>query len=458
VPSSSSSLASQLAEVPNSKLKSLIASLTPEEAEIALHCWELWRRPSQAIPSGNWINWLIKAGRGFGKTRTGAETVRQWIGEGERYVNLIGATADDARDIMVEGESGILAVCPRHERPIYKAAKRCLDWPSGAHSLIFTADEPERLRGKQHGKLWCDELGSWRYPESWDQAMFGLRLGRNPQAVITTTPRPTEIIKSLVSDKNTFVTNGSTFDNKANLAGAFLTQIVKKYEGTRLGRQELYAEILDDNPGALWNRAMIDKGRVAKVPALYRIVVAIDPAVSANLDSDETGIGAAGLGENGEVYILEDASVSMASPNEWGAAAVALFDRVQADRIVAEVNQGGDLVEANIRAQRSHIPYTPVHAKRGKALRAEPVAALYEQGKVHHVGYFPKLEDQMCDWNPTAGNQKSPDRVDWLVYAVLDLLPGVALPPASGEITRIGSYRRQSVDQDLDFEDEDEYD
>jgi phage terminase large subunit-like protein len=417
--------------------------------------WSALARENQRLPAGDWVTWLILAGRGFGKTRTGAETVRQWVSEGEQYVNLIGATADDARDIMIQGESGILACCPRDERPIYKKSERCLLWPNGAKSLIFTADEPERLRGKQHGKLWADELGAWRYPESWDQALFGLRLGKRPQAVVTTTPRPTPIIRLLVSESTTHVTRGSTHDNKANLAPTFFSQIIAKYENTRLGRQELYAEILDDNPGALWNRSVIDAGRVGKAPALRRIVVAIDPAVSANIDSDETGIGAAGLGENGEVYVLEDASKTMASPNVWGAAAVELFDRLQADRIVAEVNQGGDLVEANIRAQRAHIPFTGVHARRGKALRAEPVAALYEQGKVHHVGYFPKLEDQMCDWNPTVGNQKSPDRVDWLVYAVLDLLPGVALPPASGEITRIGSYRAQTVDQDLDFEDDD---
>lgn len=419
--------------------------------------WGSLARENQRIPTGSWVTWLILAGRGFGKTRTGAETVRRWIGDGEQYVNLIGATADDARDIMIQGESGILACCPPHERPIYKKSERCLIWPSGAKSLIFTADEPERLRGKQHGKLWADELAAWRYPESWDQALLGLRLGKKPQAVVTTTPRPTPIIRLLVGEATTHVTRGSTHDNKDNLAPTFLSQIIAKYENTRLGRQELYAEILDDNPGALWNRSIIDAARVEKAPALRRIVVAIDPAVTANIDSDETGIGAAGLGEDGDVYVLEDASMAMASPNAWGAAAVSLFDRLEADRIIAEVNQGGDLVEANIRAQRSHIPFTAVHAKRGKALRAEPVAALYEQKKVHHVGYFPQLEDQMCDWNPTIANQKSPDRVDWLVYAILDLLPEVALPPASGEITRISAYRAASVaDFHDDFEDDDD--
>jgi phage terminase large subunit-like protein len=259
--------------------------------------------------------------------------------------------------------------------------------------------------------------------------MFGLRLGRNPRAVVTTTPRPNKLVKGLLSSQNTAITRGSTYDNKANLAPTFLDQIVKKYEGTRLGQQELYGAVLDDNPGALWTRAVIESGRVKKHPRLTRIVIGVDPAVSANETSDDTGIGAAGLGIDGEVYILDDATEIMASPHVWGKAVVACFDKHRADRVVAEVNQGGDLVESNIRAQRAYIPIKKVHAKKGKALRAEPVAALYEQGKVHHVGCFPELEDEMCDWNPTLANQKSPNRIDWMVYAVTELLPGIALPP-----------------------------
>src|SRR5512145_460299 len=440
MPSSPSSLALQLASLPKEKLSSLIKSLTPEEAQQALHCWELWRRPEQAIPSGDWTTWLIQAGRGFGKTRTGVETVRYWISAGEQYVNLIGATADDARDIMVNGESGILATCPRDERPIYKPSHRCLIWPTGAKSLIFTADEPERLRGKQHSKLWADELGSWRYADAWDQAMLGLRLGKNPQAVVTTTPRPTEIIKSLIADPTTHITRGTTYDNKANLAKAFFSRIISKYEGTRLGRQELLAEVLDDNPGALWNRKIIDSARVKDYPDLLRIVIAVDPAVSSNPDSDDVGIGAAGLGSDGEVYVLADDTMSGPTPNEWGAQVVKTFDTWQGDLIVAEVNQGGDLVESNIRAQRDSVPVKKIHAKRSKALRAEPVAALYEQGKVHHVGTFPKLEDEMCDWNPTVPSQRSPNRVDWLVYAVTELLPDVALKPDNTKPPAVHRY------------------
>lgn len=396
--------------------------------DLTRYDWLSLRRENQTPPDWEWIVWLILAGRGFGKTRTGAETVRQWIREGNRFVNLIGATADDARDIMIEGESGLLACCPNDERPLYRRSSRSLLWPNGATSLIFTADEPERLRGKQHGKLWADELASWRYPESWDQAMFGLRLGARPQAVVTTTPRPTAIIKALAGDPTTALTRGSTYDNKANLAKPFLSKIVSKYEGTRLGRQELNAEILDDNPGALWKRDTIEAARVKEPPRLLRVVIAVDPAVSSNEGSDDTGVGAAGLGDDGEVYVLEDATVSMASPDEWGRAVVQCFDRHQADRIVAEKNQGGDLVESNIRAQRAYLPISLVHAKKGKALRAEPVAALYEQGKVHHVGVHHKLEDEMCEWNPTLPGQRSPNRIDWLVYAVTELLPEIALP------------------------------
>jgi phage terminase large subunit-like protein len=292
----------------------------------------------------------------------------------------------------------------------------------------YTADEPDNLRGPQHDAAWADEVAAWRYEDAWDQLMFGLRLGTNPRAVVTTTPRPNKLVKELLAANTTAVTRGSTYDNKANLAPTFLQKIVAKYEGTRLGQQELYGAVLDDNPGALWTRAVIESGRVKKHPRLVRIVIGVDPAVSANESSDDTGIGAAGLGVDGEVYILDDATEVMASPHVWGKAVVACFDKHQADRVVAEVNQGGDLVESNIRAQRAYIPYKGIHAKKGKALRAEPVAALYEQGKVHHVGVFAELEDEMCDWNPTLANQKSPNRIDWMVYAVTELLPGINVP------------------------------
>ena len=411
--------------MPANDLRAYLASLTPAERAKLDWClswsWDWLGRPKQKLPSGDWITWLIMAGRGFGKTRTGAETVRRWA-KSCPYVNLIGATADDARDIMIEGESGILAICPKEERPTYIPSKRRLDWPNGSRSLIFTADEPERLRGKQHWKLWADELAAWRYPESWDQAAFGLRLGPSPQAVVTTTPRPTELVRVLVNSPTTHVTRGSTHENASNLAPSFLSKIVEKYEGTRLGRQELYAEILDDNPGALFKRAWIDAARIspAKLPQLSYIVVAVDPAATSGEESDETGIVVVGrdAASPTHYYVLEDVTLQ-GSPDEWGRAAVAAYNRNAANIIVAETNQGGEMVEAVIKAQ-SEVPFRGVHASRGKAIRAEPVSALYEQGRVHHVGSFPKLEDQSCQWDPLT-SRKSPDRMDALVWGVTAL-------------------------------------
>lgn len=667
-----------------------LASLTPQLRKKLRHFWKFWARENQLIPEnvnprtedGSWTTWLIDAGRGFGKTRTGAETTRQWVKD-YRYVNLVGATADDARDIMVEGESGILAICPRHERPAYKKAERKLIWPNGAISLIFTADEPDRARGKQSEKLWClvgntqvtmgdgshkaikdikadefvltrkgprrvlavsshvdtvgrvafsngseivgtgkhpmiqcngvticlkdlstgdcvptdtsvltlaqstntedrhwftsidisgnrpmvgcprvmsstiktgiaqiigsatlnarakqatlestllgtptaqasrgpfrmcnvptadailnaaqgsrfsdvraaqqseqsqnaksqglalsvehplsqdegssvasvvstwevvgsaevfdlgiegepeffangllshncDEVAAWRYRDAWDQLMLGLRLGDSPQCVATTTPKPTELMKEILADPTTLVTRGSTYDNRANLAEAFFSRIIKKYEGTRLGRQELNAEMLEDNPGALWNRKMIDATRVGRsqVPAsLARIVVGVDPAVTSTEESDETGIVVAARDDNYDnphFYVFADMSIAMATPDQWASRSVEAYDTWKADRIAGEVNNGGDLVETVIRHKRPLISFESVHASRGKIIRAEPIAALYEQGRVHHVGSFPTLEDQMCDYNPDT-SKKSPDRMDALVWALTQL-------------------------------------
>lgn len=414
--------------------------LTDEEASVLMYDWDFWARPNQRIPTrnprtadGSWTTWLIKAGRGYGKTRVGSETVRVWARDND-YVNLIGATADDARDIMIEGESGILAICPKHERPIYEPSRRRLSWPNGSKSLIFTADEPDRLRGKQHMKFWGDEIAAWRYQESWDQARLGLRLGKNPQAIATTTPKPTKIVKDLMADATTVVTHGTTYENRSNLAPAFFSAIIKKYEGTRLGRQELNAELLDDNPNGLWRRGMIDDARVEKTPSLSRIVVAIDPAVTSNADSDETGIvvvGRAegdGSAENPErYYVLDDLSL-IASPNGWATRAICAYKDRQADRVVGEVNNGGEMIESTLRNVDPNVSYKAVHASRAKVTRAEPIAALYEQGRVHHVGSFPLLEDQMCDFDPTIGG-RSPDRMDALVWAITDLMSDIGLDP-----------------------------
>lgn len=359
------------------------------------------------------------AGRGFGKTRTGAEYVRREVEEGRAgRVALVAATSADARDVIVEGQSGIVAVSPPWFEPTYEPSKRRLTWPNGAIATLYSADEPDRLRGPEHDLAWADELASWRYPDAWDMLLFGLRLGRNPRAVITTTPRPRPMIRELLSDPDAVVTRGSTFDNAANLAPKFLKKIIAKYEGTRLGRQELYAEVLDDVPGALWTRAMLEATRHRELPELVRVVVAIDPAVTSGEDSDETGIVVAGVDRDGQFHVLADRSCRD-TPDAWARRAVEAFDEFEADRIVAEVNNGGDLVEATIRTVRRSVPYAKVHASRGKRVRAEPIAALYEQGKVHHYGDLKLLEDQMLTFTPDSG--ASPDRVDALVWALTEL-------------------------------------
>jgi phage terminase large subunit-like protein len=406
----------------------ILAGLTDTEASALLYDWPFWARPKQLLPDGDWTTWLVLAGRGFGKTRIGSETVRLWARD-FGLVNLIGATADDARDIMIEGESGILAVCPKHERPLYQVSKRQLSWPNGAKSLIFTADEPDRLRGKQHEKLWADELGAWRHPEAWDQARLGLRLGSCPQALVTTTPRPTKLIRELLDDASCTVTRGSSYENRANLAEAFFAQIIRKYEGTRLGRQELLAEVLDDNPGALWKRENIEEHAVSVCPELKRIVVAVDPAGSTAEGAADTGIIVAGIGHDDHGYILDDMSLH-GSPNEWGTQAVAAYSKYKADRVVGENNFGGEMVEFTIRTVNKNVSYKNVHASRGKTIRAEPVAALYEQGKVHHIGSFPELEDQLCQWEP---GMKSPDRLDAAVWALTELMVSDVVHTAGSE-------------------------
>lgn len=411
--------ASSLLQLPLRVRQAAIANLSDEELAALRYDWEFWSRPEQRIPPGDWQYWLIKAGRGWGKTRTGAEAVRQWV-RTSQYVNIIAPTASAARDVMVEGESGILRICSKWERPRYEPSKARLSWPNGATSLIFTADEPDRLRGPQSEKAWCDELAAWRYPEAWDQVKFGLRLGSNPQAVITTTPRPTQVVREIMADPKTHLTNGRTKDNEANLASTFLTAIVKQYEGTRLGRQELDGELLDDNPHALFKRSDIDVGRVTEAPQLTRIVVAVDPAATSGEESDETGIVCAGVAGD-HAYVLDDASLR-ATPMGWARKAVLLLQDRKADRIVAEVNNGGEMVIQTIKSVDQNASTKSVTASRGKAVRAEPVAALYEQHRIHHVGCFPQLEDQMCAFDPLDPSAKSPDRMDALVWAITDLM------------------------------------
>lgn len=407
----------------------ILTSLSDEEAALLDKTWEFWARPSQIQPSSAWTIWLTLAGRGYGKTRLAAEWIRKRVETGKaRRLILAGATADDARDIMIEGESGLLAVSDPAFMPVYSSAKSRVTWPNGAIALVLTADKPDRFRGKQSDTFWADELAAWRYPDAWTQLQLGFRLGNDPRGIVTTTPRPIQVIKDLVKRSDVVVTRGTTYENYSNLSPVFIKQVVRQYEGTRLGRQELNAEILDDNPGALWQRTRIDELRVDVAPRLVRVVVAIDPAVTSNEKSDESGIIAAGLGADGHGYVLEDAS-GIYTPLEWGQRAIGVYDAFEADRVVAEVNNGGDLVESNLRGLKAGLSYKAVHATRGKQVRAEPIAALYEQGNVHHVGMLSKLEDQMCDWDPTT-SRKSPDRMDALVWALTDLMLGGGILPS----------------------------
>jgi phage terminase large subunit-like protein len=407
------------------ELRELLPYLTePErvEMDLLLSTWTAQARPNQLPPDGDWRTWLVLAGRGFGKTRTGAEWVREQIESGKcRRMILVGRTTDDVRDVMIEGESGLLTICPPWNKPTWTPSLRRIQWPSGAFALAFSADKPDILRGKQCDGAWADELAAWRRPETWDQLLMGLRLGNDPRVVVTTTPRPTKIIKALMADASTHLTKGTSYDNRANLAPAFFTAIIKRYEGTRLGRQELNAEVLEDAPGALWKRSNIEALRVGKAPDMTRVVVAIDPSVTTT--GDEAGIIVAGKGTDGQGYVLDDLSLQ-ASPHGWGSQAVVAYHRYTADRIVAEVNNGGEMVELTVRTVDPNVSYRAVHASRGKQTRAEPVAALYEQGRVHHVGALPELEDEMCQWETGAA---SPNRMDALVWALTELMLGNSL-------------------------------
>lgn len=425
LPPENASPIESLSYLPETERKRFLDSLTEEQAEALWYDWRSNARKNQLLPEGLWVLWVILAGRGFGKTRTGAETVREWVEAGYKRIHLVGATASDARDVMVQGESGLLSVFPPHQRPLYEPSKRLITFHTGAIAVTFSADEPERLRGPQCEAFWADELAAWRFlQDAWDNLMFGFRLGSDPRGVITTTPKPLKLLKEIIGDRNTIVTRGSSYENRSNLAPAFFQAIVKKYEGTRIGRQELLAELLEDVPGALWNRGVIDATRVTLQSVVWegvvRIVVAIDPAVTAGEESDETGIVVAGLTRGEHVIVIDDLSCRE-SPLGWAKIAIASFLHRRADRIVGEVNNGGDLVEANIRAIAPNVPFRAVRASRGKAVRAEPVAALYEQGRVHHVGAFTQLEDQMCSYVPGV-TSKSPDRMDALVWAVTELL------------------------------------
>jgi len=402
-----------------------LKSLNGKELSFLTHDWRFWARGDQLAPAAAWSTWLVLGGRGAGKTRTGAEWVRGEVMAGRKgRLALIGETYGDAREVMVEGPSGLRAIGPEAARPRYEAVRRRLLWPNGAVAQLFSASDPEALRGPQFDGAWCDELAKWRHArEAWDMLQFGLRLGDSPQQVVTTTPRPVPLLKMLLNDRMTAVTKAATAANRANLAEAFFERIVSRYESTGLGRQELEAAFLEDNPDALWQREMIEKARVGTAPELKRIVVALDPPTTSGVSADECGIIAAGEGRDGHYYVLEDCSRAQLSPLNWARRAVALYIRIEADRMVAETNQGGDMVEAVLRQVAPNLALRKAHASRGKRARAEPVAALYERGLVHHVGTFPELEDQLCECVPGEG-KASPDRLDALVWALSDLALG----------------------------------
>ena len=403
--------------LPQTERTKAIQSLSNKEAEALYYDWEFWARPNQLPPPGDWLVWLFMAGRGTGKTRTAAEFVlREIRANRSRRIALVAKTPADARDVMIEGDSGILTISPPWNKPLYEPSKRRLTWNNGTVALVFSSKEPDQLRGPQYDLAWGDEIRTWYYPqETWDNLMFGLRLGEHPRCVVTTTPLPLSVIKSIMKAPDTVVTTGTTYENMANLAPSYFKQIISKYEGTRLGRQEINAELLEDVPGALWKRSNI---LYKPCPELIRVVVAIDPATTSSEGADETGIIVAGKGIDGLGYVLADRSARV-SPDSWAKRSVQAFDDFKADKLIGEVNNGGEMVGLTIRTVRPLISYKAVHASRGKQARAEPVAALYEQHRISHIQPFHELEDQLVTWKPESG--ESPDRLDALVWAFTEL-------------------------------------
>ena len=418
----------------------LLTQLGPDKAKELKHTWPFWARTEQLPPEGSWNTWVILAGRGFGKTRSGAEWIREQVKQGRKRLAFVAPTNSDIRKVMVEGESGVMNISWEGDKtyrggkmgkPEWSPTNRQIKWENGATVDAFSAEDPERLRGPQFEAAWCDELAAWNNQQAaWDMLQFCLRLGKHPQVMITTTPKPTKLLRSIIANPKTVITRGSTFDNSANLAGPYLEAVRVAYEGTRLGRQELYAEILDEASGALWNRTLLASCEVDKadIPEqLQRIVVAIDPAVSSNAESDMTGIIVAGIDINGIAYVLAD-HTGRYTPQQWASTAISLYRDYEADRIVAEKNQGGDMVRHTLHTEDETVPVRLVHASRGKMARAEPVSALYEQNKVRHIKGLNDLEDQLVQWEPL-GSIGSPDRLDALVWAITDLsLNGYAKP------------------------------
>ncbi len=431
--------------IANGSLARSLSKLNLEDLIRLDHDWPVWAREDQLAPPFNadgsaWRAWLILGGRGAGKTRAGAEWVRaKALGRTRQQerpaqrIALIGETMAEARRVMVEGVSGILAVHAEHERPEFKASRMQLVWPeTGTVAQIFPADDPDSLRGPQFDCAWCDELAKWRSAEAtWDMLQFALRLGEHPQVCVTTTPRLLPLLKALIKDAATVVDHAATERNAANLAPSFIGEMQRRYAGTALGRQELMGEIVDERSGALWRRDWIEAQRISTAPELRRIVVAVDPPVTATAASDACGIVVAGVGPDRRAYVIADRTLQGREPNVWARAALAAYGDFAADRIVAEVNQGGDMVIAILQQFDANVPVSKVRATRGKWLRAEPIAALYAEGRVAHVGCFEKLEDQMCAFGADGlAKGRSPDRLDALVWALTELMLEPTAHPA----------------------------
>ncbi len=432
--SSANSIIERLKAIPRSLRQTAFEEIQNDlseciAADVKYH-WPLWARENQVPSDDLWRVWLLLAGRGFGKTRTGAEWVRARVESGQSSrIALVARTPHEVRDIMIQGDSGIVKICPPWNTPTWESSKRRLTWPNGAMAFAFSSYEPDQLRGPQFDAAWCDELASWQYPRlTWDNLAFGLRLGAYPKCVVTTTPKPIELLRELIARKDVEITTGSSYDNSQNLPPGYIDGIAARYEGTNTGLQEIYARLLKEAEGALWKREWIDDYRLDVAPdpeEMYMKAVAIDPAVTFNPGrSDETGIIVAGISDDGRTpahdkryWVLEDASGVM-TPDAWARKAVELAHKYDADFITGETNQGGALIEAVLRHAPGgqYIRFKGVHAVQNKRARAQPVAAIYEQGRARHVGQFTQLEDQMCGWTPQSSD--SPDRMDALVWAI----------------------------------------
>lgn len=417
-----------------------LSHLTPQELAGLQYEWKFWARPGQLAPTHfPWTFWLLLAGRGYGKTRVGAEWIRDMAANGRPgggRIALIAATNRDIRETMLEGESGLLNICPPWFAPKYEPSKSRVVFPNGVICSLFSSEEPDRLRGPQCGAFWADEVAAWNHMgETWSNLMFGFRLGKNPQGVLTTTPRPVKLVRELLAKERSaknpsgsvVVTRGSTYENRANLAEPFFDEIITAYEGTRLGRQEIDGEVLEDNPNSLFQQSWFDRSRLDYAPRdLQNIATAVDPQVKENIDSDEAGIVTGGKKLVDGVmhyYIIADDSLKPVTTDDWGRQAVKSYFAHQADVVVAEINNGGTLVVKNITAVNPNVPVVEVTATRGKTIRAEPIATLFEQGRIHFCGKFPKLETQCIEWDPTLpkGQQKSPDRMDAMVWCIAHL-------------------------------------